>query len=408
MLALLALVALPGFVRAADDAALRKKALALNEVTGLAAMRGQLQAMLDDKDGTRQLVKAAAAIAKEQPKSFTRNATYLLALAAEQIKEVEISAAFFRLNAKQELALQSETGLAQAYGGLIQMYYEHGKFAESEKVCREFLELDGSEGGEDSAVERLKPLVMRRLVLAVAKRGQLDKALGMADKLVKEYPDNWLMLALKGQVLRDGERLDDAVKVYLSVIDKVKKDRRLEKDERDDYVDEYRYLLSGLYVDLNQVDKAAEVLKALLAKDPNNPAYNNDLGFIWADHGMNLEESEKLIRKAIEQERKLKRKLNPDLKSGEVKANAAYLDSLGWVLFKQGKLKEAKAPLQQAVKEKEGQNTEIYEHLGDVLMALGEKAEAIAAYKKALEVVGLGKRDQKRKVEIEKKLKARE
>ena len=46
-----------------------------------------------------------------------------------------------------------------------------------------------------------------------------------------------------------------------------------------------------------------EELQTLLKKKPNNPTYNNDLGYIWADHDMNLEESEKLIRKAIEEER---------------------------------------------------------------------------------------------------------
>jgi predicted Zn-dependent protease len=142
-------------------------------------------------------------------------------------------------------------------------------------------------------------------------------------------------------------------------------------------------------------------LKALLAKEPNNPTYNNDLGFIWADHGKNLAEAEKLIRRAIDEERKLKKKLKLDA----TKDNASYLDSLGWVLFKQGKAKEAKPYLLQAVKEKDGQNIEIYDHLGEVHMALGEKAEALTAWKKGVDIAGPGKRDQKRKTEMVKKLK---
>jgi tetratricopeptide (TPR) repeat protein len=119
---------------------------------------------------------------------------------------------------------------------------------------------------------------------------------------------------------------------------------------------------------------------------------------------MNLPEAEKMIRKAIEEERKLKRKYKVE-DEGD---NAAYLDSLGWVLFKQGKAKEAKPYLLQAIKQKEGQNVEIYDHLADVHLALGEKAEALAAWKKGIEVAGAGKRDQKRKAEVEKKLKAQE
>src|SRR6185437_8876233 len=142
-----------------------------------------------------------------------------------------------------------------------------------------------------------KPGVLRYLVLAIAKQGDVDRALGMIDKLMKAQPENWLTLALKGGVLREAGKLEDAVKVYEDVIARVRKDDRLKKDEQDLFIDEYRYNLSGLYIDLNQVTKAADQLKALLAKEPNNPTYNNDLGYIWADHDMNLPEAERLIRK---------------------------------------------------------------------------------------------------------------
>ena len=82
---------------------------------------------------------------------------------------------------------------------------------------------------------------------------------------------------------------------------------------------------------------AAADLKALLEKDPDNPGYNNDLGYIWADHDMNLAESEKLIRKALDEDRKQRLKEKPDAKPDEIKDNPSYLDSLGWVLFKEKK-----------------------------------------------------------------------
>jgi tetratricopeptide (TPR) repeat protein len=243
------------------------------------------------------------------------------------------------------------------------------------------------------------------MIQAIAKQGAIDKAIKLVDELVKSDPRNWLHRALKARVLREGDKLEDSAKLYLDVIERVKKDDRVPKEEHHDYIDEYRYLLSGVYSDLNQVDKAAEQLKALLAREPNNPTYNNDLGFIWADRGLNLAEAEKLIRKAIDEDRKQRRKANPPLKPDEDKDSSAYLDSLGWVLFKQGKAKEAKPYLQQAVKEKEGQHIEIYDHLADVHAALGEKKEAIAAWKKALEATTPRKRDQQRKLEVQKKLK---
>jgi tetratricopeptide (TPR) repeat protein len=208
---------------------------------------------------------------------------------------------------------------------------------------------------------------------------------------------------MKGAVLREAGKLAEAAKVYQEVLDQVGKDSDIEPEKRETQQDLYRYLLSNIFVDLKKIDKASEYLQALLEKHPDEPGYNNDLGYIWADHDIKLPEAEKLIRKALELDRK-RRKADPELKPEQDIDNGAYLDSLGWVLFKQKKFKEAKAALLDAVKDKKSQHIEIYDHLGDVHMALGEREAAIAAWKKGIEVVGEGRRDQERRVIVEKKL----
>ncbi len=90
----------------------------------------------------------------------------------------------------------------------------------------------------------------------------------------------------------------------------------------------------------------------------------------------------------------------------EDKDNAAYLDSLAWVLFKRGQLAEARKILEEAVKQEEGQQAEIYDHLAEILIALKEKDKAIDLWKKALVGEAIGKREKARRLEIEKKLKA--
>jgi tetratricopeptide (TPR) repeat protein len=171
-------------------------------------------------------------------------------------------------------------------------------------------------------------------------------------------------------------------------------------------VERCRYVLSGVLTDLNQIEKAAGELQTLLKANPENPTYNNDLGYIWADHDMNLDESEKLIRKALELEKTEREKLKEAgvLDPEDDRDNPAYLDSLGWVLFKKKQYPEAKKQLLEASKTPDGQHVEILGHLGDVHMALGEKAEAIAAWKKALEVENQGRRDTSRKEIVRKKL----
>ncbi len=97
-----------------------------------------------------------------------------------------------------------------------------------------------------------------------------------------------------------------------------------------------------------------------------------------------------------------------ELKPEDDKDNASYVDSLGWVLFKKKQYKEAKEYLQKAVKEEEGKHVEIYDHLGEACWALGDKKEAIDAWKKGVEVAGPSKREQAKKTELEKKIKEKE
>jgi Tfp pilus assembly protein PilF len=95
----------------------------------------------------------------------------------------------------------------------------------------------------------------------------------------------------------------------------------------------------------------------------------------------------------------------PDLKPEDDHDSGSYLDSMGWVLYKQKKYKEAKEYLQKALEDKNAQHIEIFDHLGDVCLMLGERTEALAAWRKGLEFVGESRRDRDRRAEVEKKIK---
>jgi tetratricopeptide (TPR) repeat protein len=411
---LLAAVLPSGFGRAAEDAALRKQVLALNETTGDDAIQGEILTLAADPARARKLLPVATKMAKEKDPPLNYNAAYILARTAQRLKDIDDGVALYRLAIDQATKLKSGTQMGQAYSGLINLYYDNGKFAESEKLCREFLGIPAVDefGRPNEAIRRMKGVVLEYTIQAIAKQGKIDEAKKEIDKLLKAQKDNWLLLELRGWVEREAGEYAAAAKTYEDVLERIGKDSGLEKEEKTAFSSEVRYILSSVYIDADKVEKAAEQLQALLKDDPGNPTYNNDLGYIWADHDMHLDEAEKLIRKAIEQDKKQQREANPSLKPEEVKGNAAYLDSLGWVLFKKKKYKEARPYLEEAVKGEDGQHIEILDHLGDVNLALGEKAAAVAAWKKGLEVAAKApkpsKREQERKAEVEKKLKANE
>jgi len=244
---------------------------------------------------------------------------------------------------------------------------------------------------------------MERTIVDWIRRSKYDEALKLLDELVKV---DIYFVRLKGEVLRDAGKLDDSATALTGAIEEIEKSKKLNEKMKKALVERCRYVLSGVLTDLNQIEKAAGELQTLLKANPENPTYNNDLGYIWADHDMNLDESEKLIRKALDLEKADREKLKEagGLDPEDDRDNPAYLDSLGWVLFKKKQYPEAKKQLLEASKTPDGQHVEILGHLGDVHMALGEKAEAIAVWKKALEVENQGRRDTNRKEIVRKKL----
>jgi tetratricopeptide (TPR) repeat protein len=380
---------------------LREQALKLNDITGQDPMVGEIVALIKKKDETKKLLAVAEKMMKEAEKAkkeppLNVNATYILARTAHGLDLLEQGEFFYRQHARQAMKLSSGQKLVRAYTGLISLLIQNKKNAEADKVCREFLEMPEDE------VSKLQ--VMRLMVLNLAQMGKIDEALKTVNTLIKVRPRLLTLYDLKGRVLREGGKYDEAAKVYEELLDRVRTDKIFDRDKeaRDEYSSIIRYRLSGIYIDLKKVEKATEHLKVLLAKEPDNPTYNNDLGFIWADHDMKLPEAEKMIRKALDEDRKLRRKLNPAKPGPD---NAAYLDSLGWVLYKRKEYKKALPPLLEAIKQEEGKHIEIFDHLGEVYMALEEPGKAIEAWKKGVETKPLTKRDEKRKEDVQKKIK---
>jgi tetratricopeptide (TPR) repeat protein len=401
MLVIFGPAALP--VQSADETDWKNKALTLNEITGEDPIRGQIKELMDDPAGAKKLLAAAVPLAKEKDQPFNFNAAYILGRVALQTKDYDAGQIFFGICFDQGAKLASGQKLIQAYSGMvsvIDLLYADKKFETAAKLSQGYLE-----GLEKRGIASgLKDEVLRRLIRALTKQGKVDEALKMADNLINARGKDWRNLEIKGWIQREIGKPEDSAKIYEDLLEKIGKDRTLEKDEQNEIIAEVHYILSGVYVDMNQIAKAGEHLKILLAKKPDDPTYNNDLGYIWADHDMNLDEAEQMIRKALDEDKKQRLKANPDMKPEEAKDNAAYLDSLGWVLFKKKKYQEAKPILLQAVEDKEAQHIEIYDHLGDVHIALGEKEAAIAAWKKGMDAAGPSKREQERKALVEKKI----
>ena len=99
-----------------------------------------------------------------------------------------------------------------------------------------------------------------------------------------------------------------------------------------------------------KIPESIETLKKSLEIDAKNANAQNSLGFIYAEENRNLSEAVSLCRQASEAHPK----------------NPAYLDSLGWALFRKGETTEAKTSIRKALDMAPG-NKEIAAHLRVIL-----------------------------------------
>jgi tetratricopeptide (TPR) repeat protein len=118
-----------------------------------------------------------------------------------------------------------------------------------------------------------------------------------------------------------------------------------------------------------KIEEAAKHFRRSIALDASNAARSyNYLGYMWVDRNENLEEAGQLIRRAVE--------LEP--------TNGAYLDSLGWLYFRQGKYEDALATLLRAAEHLSEPDAVVFDHIADTYLKLGKSSEAVIFWKKAL------------------------
>jgi tetratricopeptide (TPR) repeat protein len=382
---------------------LRASLLKLNGVATEEAQTARLRELVKDKAKAKKAVAEAVKMMKEakDEKPFNYNGSLILGKAAHYIRDYDAAEKFYEHQIDIVSKLKSGTKMVAAYENMIDLYWDARRYNDVVELCEKIVDTKGP-----AELENAKPFVIERLIQATAKQGKTDMALTMTKGLLELTDNSWYFMRLKGWVQREAGKTDDAIATYTEVLDKIDADKNLKGENKDKMKDGVRYTLSGLYVDAKDVEKAAKQLQTLIQRNPDVATYKNDLGFIWCDHDMKFEESEKLIREALDLDKKAQEKLKSEGKIDEVKPNAAYLDSLGWVLFKQKKYKEALEPLKQATAdEDDGNHLEIWDHLADCHMALGQAKEAVAAWEKALKLEDISKRDGERRRKVSEKLK---
>jgi tetratricopeptide (TPR) repeat protein len=252
-----------------------------------------------------------------------------------------------------------------------------GHVQAAEATIREAMKLDPGDGESQLL-----------LVDVLRQTGHIDDAVQILKKAVAKEPNNPVYELTLGDFLAKLGRDDEAIKIFEGMLK-----RHADNDQIMSYV---RQNLSVVYVNKGDYAKGEAQLELLLERNPDDPGPNNDLGYLYAEQGKNLDKAELMIRKALQED--------PE--------SFSYLDSLGWVLFKRGKLKEALEPMRKAAEQMKaemdrrgtGPDSTIYEHLGDIYFQLQQVERASDAWREAAKAASAAVPADKRLTEIRKKL----
>ena len=189
--------------------------------------------------------------------------------------------------------------------------------------------------------------------------GRSEEALHQLEQIAHDYPDRPEAYGGQGDILRASHRYADAVAAYDKAVARIAKPGRL---------DWPLFYDRGIALERTKDWTRAEAdFMTALSLAPDQPFVLNYLGYSWTEQGRNLPRARQMIERAVEQ--------RPN--------DGAIVDSLGWVMLRQGDKAGAVTTLEHAV-ELLPEDATINGHLGDAYWAAGRRQEALFQWRRAL------------------------
>jgi Tfp pilus assembly protein PilF len=183
----------------------------------------------------------------------------------------------------------------------------------------------------------------------------------IANEAVEYFPEQANILVVKAYSEHELER-------NVVAINDISKALEL-KPEKELKVQSYN-LLAEIYKNQGLHSKSDSCFELILDIDPENLMIRNNYSYYLSLRAEKLDYALELSKLTIEME----------------PANATYLDTYGWILFKIGEYKEAKKYIELAIRNGAYNNAEVLDHYGDIMLKLGNCKEAIEAWETIKEV----------------------
>ena len=218
--------------------------------------------------------------------------------------------------------------------------------------------MDIQDGQKANALQRIEKVLAANPAHAIALnlKGELfllDKNLLAAEaafrKSAEASPDWWAPYRGIAQVLISEQKIDEAIKIYITGISKAKKDSGVL------YIE-----LAGLYENFGKVTEAVKVYEQWLQREPKSQLAANNLAMLFLNYYNDKASTDRAVKLA-------------DIFASST--DPALIDTRGWIKYKVGDYSGALPLLQQASKASP-QNRVMKYHLGMTQLKLNNVAEA--------------------------------
>lgn len=233
------------------------------------------------------------------------------------------------------------------YGDVLRM---NDKYDEASEEYKKALQIDPSVYN-----------TWETLLITYLNRSTADSMVLYSEKALRLFPNQATLHYLNGIAYTLKKDYAKSVKSINRAID------MLPDDKSDQLADMY-VALGDAYNFLKQYSLSDESYDKALKLAPENATLLNNYAYYLSVRNVRLDEAEKMSKKSL------------DIRKDE----PTFLDTYGWILYKQGKNDKALEHIQKAVDLSQGKaDGALWEHLGDVHFKLGNTDKAVEYWKKA-------------------------
>ena len=202
----------------------------------------------------------------------------------------------------------------------------------------------------------------RLLVLNIISENY-EAAIATGDRAIELNPNNIELYGYIAPAYYNIKQYDKAIEVYKKALAAV--------DSTDT---EHRSMFLGGMGDakfsMGDTIGAFALYDQAIEIDPNNVSILNNYAYFLTLCNRDLDKAERMSAKTVQAEPQ----------------NATFLDTYAWVFYKRKEYTMAQLYIEMAIKNERRPSSDIYDHYGDILLAVGNKQEALKQWKKALEL----------------------